>query len=137
MKQSSPPATKRDAVVRVPRCREDLDAQRAGLDRAARHLEPEAPDELVVARDVVGVPVRDEQVRRGQPLALDRLEERLERRAAVHEHRRAARLVPEEVRIGQPGRMERSLDEHGLAPLARERGVQECGDDHRTSSWTA
>ena len=60
---------------------------------AGRDLEAEALDELVVARDVVGVAVRDEQMRRREPLALDRLEQRLERRAAVDEDGRSAGLV--------------------------------------------
>ena len=36
--------------------------------------------------DVVGMAVRAQDVRRREPLALERLEQRLERRAAVDEH---------------------------------------------------
>src|SRR5262249_14825284 len=52
----------RDAVVGVARGRERLDAQASRFDPAARDLEAVAVDELVVPGDVVGVPVRDEQV---------------------------------------------------------------------------
>ncbi len=89
--------------------------------RPRRHLQPEALDELVVPRDMVGVPVRDEEVRRRQALALDRVEERLQRSAAVDEHRRSAGLVSEEECVRQPARVHAALDDHAADPTGRVR----------------
>ena len=60
------------------------------------------------------------------PLALDGLEQRLERRAAVDEDRRPAGLVREEEGVREPGRVHAPLDDHqtfasnepGLPPSA-------------------
>ena len=102
-----------DAVVGMSRRRERLHAKVARLDGARRHLEPIALHELVVAGDVIGVPVRQQQVRRRQPMALDRLDQRLERGTAVHEDGDSALLGGEDVRVREPGRMQAPLDEHG------------------------
>ena len=83
---------------------ERLDRQPAGLERALDDLDAVALDELRVAGDVVGVRVRRQQVRHVQALALDDLVQRLERRAAVDEDRRAAGLVREQVRVREPVR---------------------------------
>ena len=69
-------------------------------------------DELLVPGDVVGVVVRDEQVRRLEPMPLDRLDERLERGAAVDEHRGPSLLLGEDVGVREPRRMQASLDDH-------------------------
>ena len=44
--------------------------------------------------------------------ALDRVEQRLERRAAVDEDGGAARLVGHEIRVREPPRVHASLDQH-------------------------
>ena len=96
----------------MTRCRERFDAEPARLDGAGHNLQPEALDELVVPRDVIGVPVRDEEVRRRHPLALDRLQERLERRAAVDEDGRPTGLVREQEGVREPARVHAPLDDH-------------------------
>jgi len=121
------PDHERDAVVRMPGRREHFDVEAAGLDRTGRNLEAVALDELVVAGDVVGVIVGDQEMRRRDAFALHRRDERLERRAAVDEHRRAARLVREEERVREPAGVHAPLDEHqtfaskapGFPPNAR------------------
>ena len=92
---------------------ERLDRQPAGLERALDDLDAVALDELRVAGDVIGVRVRRQQVRHVQALALDDLVQRLERRAAVDEDRRAAGLVREQVRVREPVGMHAPLDQHG------------------------
>ena len=62
--------------------------------------------------DVIRVAVRAQEVRRGEPLALDDLEQRLERRAAVDEHGHPARLVADDVRVRELPRVHRALDDH-------------------------
>ena len=84
----------RHTVVRVARASQCARRRVRRSRRAALDLDPEPPDELVVARDVVGVAVRQQQVRaRVSALPLHDREQRLERRAAVDEHgsRRPAR----------------------------------------------
>ena len=82
-----------EMVVGVAGRLQRLDPEPARLDAALDDLDAVARDELVVARDVVAVGVGREQVRDRQPFALDHLVQRVERRAAVDEHGRAARLV--------------------------------------------
>jgi len=62
--------------------------------------------------DVVGVAVGDEEMGRRHPLALDRLQERLERRAAVHEDRCSSRLVSQQEGVREPPGMHAPLDDH-------------------------
>ena len=95
--------------------------QAAGLERALDDLEPVPLDELGVAGDVIGMRVRRQQVRDVQPLALDDLVQRLERRAAVDEDGRPARLVGEQVRVREPVGMHAPLDQHGET-VHREKG---------------
>ena len=104
-------------VVGVPGRLERLDAQAAGLERALDDLEPVALDELVVAGDVVVMRVRRQQVGDRQPLALDGLVQRSERRAAVDEHGRAARLVGQRDRRSRATRVHAPLDQHSVNTL--------------------
>ena len=78
----------RDAVVRVPGRRDRLDPQAAGLDVARHDRDAEALVSSSSCSTWSACAVRPEDVRRRQPLPLDRLEQRLERRAAVDEHAR-------------------------------------------------
>ena len=103
----------RDTVFRVSRRGQRLEAQAARLDGPVQDRAREALDELVVAGDVVAVPVRREHVRDGQPVLIDGGEQRLERCARVDEHRRAARLVVDEVRLREPARIHAGQDLHG------------------------
>ena len=57
--------------------------------------------------------VRPEDVARLDAPALGRLQQRLERRARVHEHGRAALLVRDEVGVRELARMQAPFDEHG------------------------
>ena len=69
--------------------------------------------QLVLAIDVVRVPVRPQDVRRRQALlALDELEQRLERGTAVDEDRGATGLVGEDVGVRQPDVVHGALDQH-------------------------
>ena len=101
-------------VVGVPGRLERLDAQAARLERALDDLEPVPLDELVVADDVVVMRVGRQQVGDLQPLALDGLVQRSERRAAVDEDGRAAGLVGHEVGVREPLGMHAALDQHSI-----------------------
>ena len=102
----------RDAVVRMPRGSDRLDAQPARLDRVGHHRDREALRELRFVLDVVRMAVRAKDVRRAEPLSLDRFEQRLQRRAAVDEDRDAPRLVADEERVREPAGVHRALDDH-------------------------
>ena len=84
--------------------------------------------------DVIRVAVGAKDVRRREPLALERLEQRLERRAAVDEHRDAARLVADEKRVREPPLVHRPLDDHHLAGYASEAGRQDSRRASRASA---
>ena len=109
----------RDAVVRVARGRERLDAEPTRLDRSGCDLQAEALDELVVPGDVIGVPVGDQQVRRRHALALNGGEQWLERGAAVDEDGRPPGLVREQKRVREPGRVHAPLDDHQRGSYGR------------------
>ena len=94
----------RDAVVGVARQRDRTDGQPAGDEVARDDGDPETVAELILVLHVVGVSVRPQQVRRGQPFALDELEQRLERRTAVDEDGDAARRVADDVCVREPAR---------------------------------
>jgi hypothetical protein len=102
----------RDAVVGVPGRLDRLDAQAARLDRSGEDGDREPARELVLVLDVIRVAVRTQDVRRCEPLALDRLEQRLERRPAVDEHRHAARRVADDEGVREVPRVHRALDDH-------------------------
>ena len=110
-KQRSP-TTNETPSSECPGVASDVDLETAGLDRPGRDLEREALDELVVAGDVVGVAMRDQEMRRRDALALDRGEQRLERRAAVDEDGRPSGLVGEQERIREPRLVHAALDDH-------------------------
>ncbi len=110
----------RDAVVGVPGRRERSIRSPPVSTGPDVISSAEALDELVVAGDVIGVAVGDEKVRRRDALALDRLEERLERRAAVDEDRRPAGLVGEQEGVREPGRVHAPLDDHRAQILREE-----------------
>ena len=99
-------------VVGVPGRLERLDAKAAGLERPLHDLDPVALDQLLVAGDVVVMRVRRQQVRDRQPFALDDLVQRRERRAAVDEDGRSARLVGEQIGVREPVGMHASFDQH-------------------------
>ena len=84
----------------------------AGDEIARDDGDPEPLAELVLVLDVIGVRVRPQQVRRCQPFALDDLEQRPERRAAVDEHGDPAGLVADHVRVRQPALVHRPSDDH-------------------------
>ena len=87
-----------DHVVRVTRRRDRLDHQLAHLERAA--LDGEA--ELAFVRDVVGVRVRAQHVRRRHAPLLGGPQERLERCSRIDEDGGSAGLVGDEVGVRQP-----------------------------------
>ena len=68
---------------------------------------------------MISVAVGHEQVRGRQSLALDDVHQRLERSAAVDEHRGSAGLVGEQEGVGEPGRVHASLDDHGRESYGR------------------
>ena len=103
----------RDAVVGVAGRRDRLDSEPSGLERARHHGDAEAARQLVLVRHVVGVAVRAQDVRRREALALDRSEQRLERRTGVDEDRDAARLVADHEGVRKPVGVHRALDDHG------------------------
>ena len=131
-----PPTDERDAVVGMAGRRQRLDAEAARLDRSRRDLEAVALDELVVARDVIGVSVRDEQMSRRDALALDCREQRLERRAAVDEDRRPARLVREEEGVREPRGVHAPLDDHQVDRTEVRRGWENRAADRLTEGGT-
>ena len=102
----------RDAVVRVAGRLDRLDAQATRADRPRQDRDPEPGRELVLVLDVIRVAMRAEDVRRREPLARERLEQRLERRPAVDEHGHAARLVADDERVREVPRVHRALDDH-------------------------
>ena len=110
-----------EVIGRVARRLQGVDRETARLERAFDDLNAVALDELGVAGDVVGVRVRCQQVRDVQALALDDLVQRLERRAAVDEHRRPPGLVREQVRVREPVGMHAPLDQHRETVTLRER----------------
>ena len=83
--------------------------------------DPEPARELVLVLDVIRMAVRAEDVRRREPLALDRLEQRLERRPAVDEHGHAAGLVADDEGVREPARVHRALDDHAQSLRHRAR----------------
>jgi acyl transferase domain-containing protein len=99
-------------IVLVARRRQRLEPKRARLERALHDRHAEARADLAVTRDVVGIGVRRQQVRHRQALARDDLEERLERRTAVHEDGGPARLVGDEVGVREPAGVHAPLDQH-------------------------
>jgi len=107
VRQSSPLTTKDVPSSECPVRAEQADGYRTG-----RHLEPVAVDELVVPRNVIGMPVRHEQMRRAEAVAVDGLDERLERSAAVDEEGGPGVLVGHEVGVREPRRMHAPHDEH-------------------------
>jgi hypothetical protein len=111
VKQSSPSTTNETPSSEWPGVA-SLDPQAAGLDGACRDLDAVPLDELVVARDMVGVAVCQKQVGRREPMALNGGDERLERRAAVDEHGLSSLPCGQEIGVREPGGMEASLDEH-------------------------
>ncbi len=101
-----------DTVVRVTGRVDRLHAQAARLDRPRQDRDPEPARELVLVLDVIRVAVCAEDVRRRETLALDRLEQRLDRRPAVDEHGHAARLVADDEGVREVPRVHRALDDH-------------------------
>jgi len=83
-----------------------------GLEVALDDGAAVAGADLVVAGDVIGVGVRREQMRDVQAMALDGLEERLERCPGVDEDGRPTRLVADQVRVGEPAGVHAPLDNH-------------------------
>jgi hypothetical protein len=80
----------REVVGGVPGCLERLDRQPAGLERPLTISTPYRSTSSASPATWSGWRVRRQQVRHVQALALDDLVQRLERRAAVDEDRRAA-----------------------------------------------
>ncbi len=77
--------------------------------QCARH---DRQSQLALVRDVVGVRVRAQDMRRRHaPLPCFR-DQRLDGGAAVDEDGRSTRLVRDEVGVGQPARIHAALDEH-------------------------
>ena len=109
-----------DAVVGVTRRRDRLDAEPSRLDRSRHDRDPEPTGQELLVLDVIRVAVRAKDVRRRQPFALEGLEQRLERRAAVDEQGDAARLVADEERVREPPLVHRPLDDHPLDRLRKE-----------------
>ena len=92
--------------------RESLDPQASGLERALHDGHGVAPQDLRVARDVVGIGVRRQEMRDGEGLARDSLEERIERRAAVDEDGGATGPVGDEIGVREPARVHAPVDQH-------------------------
>jgi hypothetical protein len=92
----------RDPVVRMAWRRDRLDPEPAGLHRARDDGDPEPGRQLVLVLDVVGMAVGAQEVRRREAVALDRLQQRLERRPRVDEDGDSARLVADDERVRQP-----------------------------------
>ena len=111
-REAQVPDDERDAVVGVPGRRQRVDLETSGLDRPGHDLEREALDELVVAGDMVGMSMGDQEMRRRDALALDRGEQRLERRAGVDEDGRPSGLVGEQEGIREPRLVHAALDDH-------------------------
>jgi hypothetical protein len=100
-------------VVLVPGRRERADREAAGLEVALDDLAVVPSADRVVAGDVVGVRVRRQQVRDGQPVPRDGVEQRPEGRPGVDEHGRPAFLVADQVGVRKPVWMHAPLDDHG------------------------
>ena len=96
----------------MPGQRDRPDVQPSGDEIARDDGDPEALAELGLVLDVVGVGVSAQKVRRRQPLPLDELEQRLERRPAVDEHGRAPGHVADDVRVREPALVHRPTDDH-------------------------
>ena len=103
---------KGQVVVLVPGCLERAHGEPAGLEVALHDRDAIAGANLVVACDVIGVGVGREQMGDGQAVPLDGLEERLERSARIDEDARPARLVSDQVGVGEPARVHAPLDDH-------------------------
>jgi hypothetical protein len=73
---------------------------------------PEQAVQLVVVLDVIGVTVRGQEVRDRQALALDDLEQRLQRRARVDENGGSTRLVGDQVRVRQETGIDAPVNKH-------------------------
>ena len=102
-----------EVVLLVAGGRQRRDVQAAHLERAGHHFEPE----LVLVLDVVGIGVRAEDMARLDAPPLGSGQQRLERGACVHVHRRAPLLVRDEIGVRKPAWMQRPFDEHAARLL--------------------
>jgi hypothetical protein len=99
-------------VVLVPGCLERAHGEPAGLEVALDDRDAVAGTDLVVACDVIGIGVGREQMRDGQAVPFDGLEERLERRPRIDEDGRPTRFVADQVGVGEPAGVHAPLDDH-------------------------
>jgi hypothetical protein len=85
--------------------------------------EPKAPLQLLVVRDVIAVGMRRQEVGHLDVQPVDRGEQRLQRRAAVHEDGVAAGPVGDEVGVREPVRVHAPFNDHarGRMPAHRTR----------------
>ena len=116
LKSTSPekhasPLTTNATWSSLARSRQRFDAQAARLQRPVDG-DTKPREHLAVARNVVGVGVRRQQMRDLDPFPLDSLEQRLQGGARVHEDRGSAGLVRHQIGVRQPPGMHAPLDEH-------------------------
>ena len=84
----------------------------ARFQRPLDNLEPVTLAQLAVARDVISIGVRRQEVRDREAEPLDGLVQRLERRAGIHEDARPALSVRDQIGVRKPGGMHAPLDDH-------------------------